>query len=245
MDGKHTMVLNDGIIVNKEIPVVLKRAAAKIRISLNYVNGFTPIDNNIPSKKMVNYAASGSSIADGSVNAPTLQSMNSFTEQNTGAGNSNQFILYSYANDWTKDTNRESYVLINVPVKDADGNTTTQNYYKIPVNYRLSDGSTGQTENLYKLERNRLYDIRVNIDKKGDTDPHSAVPLNAGYTIQDWSTHEVLVSVEGINFIYVKDTKISMPNSTQFTTTFQSSTPDVEIQKITVNGVSVPTVEKR
>lgn len=51
MDGKHTMVLNDGIIVNKEIPVVLKRAAAKIRISLNYVNGFTPIDNNIPSKK--------------------------------------------------------------------------------------------------------------------------------------------------------------------------------------------------
>ena len=239
MDGKHTMVLNDGIIVNKEIPVVLKRAAAKIRISLNYVNGFTPIDNNIPSKKMVNYAASGSSIADGSVNAPTLQSMNSFTEQNTGAGNSNQFILYSYANDWTKDTNRESYVLINVPVKDADGNTTTQNYYKIPVNYRLSDGSTGQTENLYKLERNRLYDIRVNIDKKGDTYPHSAVPLNAGYTIQDWSTHEVLVSVEGINFIYVKDTKISMPNSTQFTTTFQSSTPDVEIQKITVNGVSV------
>ena len=239
MDGKHTMVLNDGIIVNKEIPVVLKRSAAKIRISLNYVNGFTPIDNNIPSKKMVNYAASGSSIADGSVNTPTLQSMNSFTEQNTGAGNSNQFILYSYANDWTKDTNRESYVLINVPVKDADGNTTTQNYYKIPVNYRLSDGSTGQTENLYKLERNRLYDIRVNIDKKGDTDPHSAVPLNAGYTIQDWSTHEVLVSVEGINFIYVKDTKISMPNSTQFTTTFQSSTPDVEIQKISVNGVSV------
>ena len=128
------------------------RAAAKIRISLNYVNGFTPIDNNIPSKKMVNYAASGSSIADGSVNTPTLQSMNSFTEQNTGAGNSNQFILYSYANDWTKDTSRESYVLINVPVKDADGNTTTQNYYKIPVNYRLSDGSTGQTENLYKLK---------------------------------------------------------------------------------------------
>lgn len=30
---------------------------------------------------MVNYAASGSSIADGSVNVPTLQSMNSFTEQ--------------------------------------------------------------------------------------------------------------------------------------------------------------------
>mgnify|MGYP000125671914 CR=1 FL=1 len=51
--------------------------------------------------------------------------------------------------------------------------------------------------------------------------------------------HEVLVSVEGINFIYVKDTKISMPNSTQFTTTFQSSTPDVVIKQITVNGTAV------
>lgn len=55
MDGKHTMVLNDGIIVNKEVPVILKRAAAKIRISLNYVNGFTPIDNNIPSKKITRW----------------------------------------------------------------------------------------------------------------------------------------------------------------------------------------------
>lgn len=239
MDGKQTMVLNNGVVINKEIPVVLKRAAAKIRISLNYINGYTSIDNRIPSKKMVNYAASGSSIADGNIDIPNLQSMNSFTEQNTGAGNNNQFILYSYANDWTKDTDRETYVLINVPVKDAGGNTIDQNYYKIPVNYRLPDGSTNQAESLYKLERNRLYDIRVNIDKAGDTDPHSAVQLNAGYTIQDWSTHEVLVSVEGINFIYVKDTKISMPNNTQFTTTFQSSTPDVVIKQITVNGTAV------
>lgn len=239
MDGQQTMVLNDGIIVNKEIPVVLKRAAAKIRISLNYVNGYTAPDATIPSKKIVNYAADGASIAQGTVVASELQSMDSFTEQTTGAGYNGQIILYSYANDWTKDTNRETYVLINVPVKDAGGTITTQNYYKIPVNYRLPDGSTVETESLYKLERNHLYDIQVNIDKKGDTDPHSAVTLNAGYTIQDWTTHEVLVSVEGINFIYVKDTKISMPNSTQYTTTFQSSTPDVEISKITVNGATV------
>lgn len=239
MDGKQTMVLNDGQVVNKEIPVILRRAAAKIRISLNYVNGYSPMDGNMPSKKIVNYAADGSSIADGNTSTAALQSMDAFTEQNTGASYNNQFILYSYANDWTKDTSKETYVLINVPIKDAGNSTHTQNYYKIPVNYRLPDGSTDQAESIYKLERNHLYDIRVNIDQKGDTDPHSAVTLNAGYTIQDWTTHEVLVSVEGINFIYVRDTKISMPNSTQFTTTFQSSTPDVEIKNITVNGVSV------
>lgn len=239
MDGQHTMILNDGIIVNKEIPVMLKRAAAKIRISLNYVNGYLPSDNDIPSKKIVNYAAKGASVTEGNVMVPELQSMNSFTAQNTGAGYNGQFILYSYPNDWTQDVNKETYVLINVPVKDAGGMTTTQNYYRIPVNYRLPDGNSNQTGNIYKLERNYLYDIQVNIDKKGDTDPHAAVTLEAGYTIQDWTTHEVLVSVEGINFIYVKDTKISMPNSTQFTTSFQSSTPDVEISKVTVNGITV------
>lgn len=239
MDGKYTMVLNDGTVVNKEIPVVLRRAAAKIRISLNYVNGYSPMNDKTPSKKMVNYAVNGSSIADGDISNPNLQNMNTFTEQNTGAGYNDQFILYSYANDWTNDPGKETYVLINVPIKDADNNTSMQNYYKIPVNYRLPDGSTDQAESIYKLERNHLYDIRVNIDQKGNPDPHSAVQLNAGYTIQDWTTHEVLVSVEGINFIYVKNTKISMPNSTQFTTTFQSSTPDVEIKEITVNGVSV------
>lgn len=238
MDGEQTMVLNDGIIANKEVPVTLRRAAAKIRITLNYVNGFTPLDGETPSKKIVNYAADGSSIAQGAVIPTQLQTMNSFTARNTGAGYKDQFILYSYANDWTKDTNRETYVLVNVPVKDADNHPITQNYYRVPVNYRLPDGTAGQEENLYKLERNHLYDILVNIDKQGDTDPHSAVQLNASYTIQDWTTHEILVSVEGVNFIYVKDTKISMPNSTQFTTTFQSSTPDVEITNITVNGVS-------
>ena len=75
MDGKQTMVLNDGVVINKEIPVVLKRAAAKVRISLNYINGYTSIDNRIPSKKMVNYAASGSSIADGNIDIPNLQSI--------------------------------------------------------------------------------------------------------------------------------------------------------------------------
>lgn len=244
MDGEQTLILNDGIIANKEIPVILKRAAAKIRITLNYVNGFTPLDGETPSKKLENYAAGGSTIAQDAVVATDLQSMGTFTPRNTGAGSDEQFILYSYANDWTNDVSRETYVLVNVPVKDAGNTAITQNYYRIPVNYRLPDGTVGQEESLYKLERNHLYDIRVNIDKKGDPNLHSAVQLNGSYTIQDWTTHEILVSVEGINFIYVKDTKISMPNSTQFTTTFQSSTPDVEINSITVNGVSVPNGSK-
>ncbi|MFR7807966.1 MAG: hypothetical protein ACLU4N_00955 [Butyricimonas faecihominis] len=59
--------------------------------------------------------------------------------------------------------------------------------------------------------------------------------LTTQYTIENWTTKEVLVSVEGINFLYVEDSRITMPNSTKYTTTFQSSTP-VTISNIKVNG---------
>lgn len=86
------------------------------------MNGFTPLDGETPSKKLENYAAGGSTIAQDAVVATDLQSMSAFTPRNTGAGSDEQFILYSYANDWTNDVSRETYVLVNVPVKDA-GNT--------------------------------------------------------------------------------------------------------------------------
>ena len=57
--------------------------------------------------------------------------------------------------------------------------------------------------------------------------------------IKDWTTKEVIVAVEGFNFIYVEDTNIKLPNSTKFTTTFQSSTPDVEVSDIAVNGKEI------
>lgn len=112
----------------------------------------------------------------------------------------------------------------------------THNYYRIPVNYRIPlDENDKSTETFYKLQRNYLYDISVTIDTVGSPDPEKAVELTTQYTIENWTTKEVLVSVEGINFLYVEDSRITMPNSTKYTTTFQSSTP-VTISNIKVNG---------
>lgn len=238
MDGVRTMVLNDGLIVNKEIAVTLKRAAAKIRVTPRMTNGYSLADDAFISKKLVNYASAGSLIADGNLTDPALKEMTGFTEQNSGAGNNNQMIVYSYANDWNKEVSKETYLLINVPLKDAQGAVYMQNYYKVPVNYRL-DASGTDNPSLYRLERNNLYDITVMIDKQGATTPEAAVALNANYIIRDWTTKQILVEVEGVHFIYVQDTKITLPNNTDFTTVFQSSSPDVTIGNITVNEAAI------
>lgn len=246
MDGLINMVLNNGILVNKDVPVTLKRAASKIRLSMSYSNGFTPIAGSTITKKLVRYASNSSLIETGNVVTPSLQDMASFTNQNSGAGNSNNMVVYSYANDWNTTLANETYLIVNIPVKDASGTLYPLNYYKIPVNYRLqNDDNSSHTpeeeaarKSLYKLERNNIYDILAVIDKLGSTTPPAAVQPSANYTVQNWSTKEVLVSVENINFLYVKDRDIRMPNTNTFTTTFQSSTPDVQIINITVNGVA-------
>lgn len=247
MDGNSSMILNNGVITNKVIPVSLKRAAAKIRVSLSYLNGFTLAPSSNVTKEVIKYATNSSVIETGNPVTVSYQSMTAFTNQNSGAGNANNIITYSYANDWNTTLSNETYMIINVPVKNTAGTVYPLNYYKVPVNYRLSAvNNTPATpeeeaarQALYKLERNRLYDVLAVIDKLGSTSPTTAVTLNSNFTIQDWTTKEVLVAVEGINFIYVKDKTMSLPNITTFTTTFQSSTADVQVTNITVNGTAI------
>ncbi|WP_110312437.1 fimbrial tip adhesin FimD [Dysgonomonas alginatilytica] len=245
MDGTSNMVLNNGIIVNKEIPVTLKRAAAKIRVSMTYLNGLALTTGANITKRVMKYATNSSLIETGNAVTPSLLSMTGFTNQNSGAGNTSSIIAYSYANDWNTTVANETYMIVNVPVT-VSGINYPNNYYRVPVNYRLADNDnanpTPETEAarqaLYKLERNRLYDITAVIDKLGSTTPTTAVELTSNFTIQDWTTKQILVAVDAVNFIYVKDKTISLPNMTSFTTTFQSSSADVQITSITVNGVA-------
>lgn len=248
MDGVSApMILNDGIIVNKEIPVSLKRAASKIRIGVTYANGFRLSDNAEVSKKLYWYANNTAIIESGDPVSPVLSTMNGFTTLSAGANANGKIVMYSYSNDWNDDNNKETYAVINVPLTDASGTNYPQNYYKVPVNYLLpADYPSNPTpeqeaakEALYKLQRNYLYDITVLVDKPGSIDPMNPVTLSCNYVIADWTTKDVIVDVEGINFLFVKDQIINMPNITSSSTTFQSSTPDVVIDNITVNDVPI------
>lgn len=246
MDGTAANILNDGRIVNKEIAVALKRAAAKIRVSTAYTNGFSASTGGTMTKKLFQYVTNASVLENGSPVVPQLQSMSGFTDITPGTG-TNKIIVYSYPNDWSLRKQNETYLIVNIPATGPDGTEYAQNYYKVPVNFRLPiDDTTNPSEEqeaernaIYRLERNHMYDITVQIDQPGSPTPETAKEISANYTIKDWTTKEILVSVEGFNFIYVEDTDIKLPNSTKFMTTFQSSTPDVEISDITVNGQAI------
>jgi len=243
MDGvSSSLVLNDLVIVNKVIPVSLKRAAAKIRIGMVYGNNYTLSPANPVSKRLVQYAVNSSVLDTSSFVTPTLETMPGFTNITAGANSNGKIVLYSYTNDWNKNKNKETYVIVNVPVVDSNNQTHAQNYYKVPVNYLLpSDIDSSdpvETSQLYKLHRNYLYDITLMVDKLGSTTPENAVRLSANYIIQDWTTKEVLVAVEGLNYLYVENTSITLPNSTTFTTSFQSSS-NIQVSNVKVNDTPV------
>lgn len=244
MDGVCEMILNNGVEENKEIHISLKRAASKIRLSFNYINGFSLASGSDITKKVINYSTNSSLIENGNIVTPNLQSMSNFTPQNSGAGNNNNIVVYSYANNWNTNISNETYLIVNIPVKDNQGVSHLLNYYKIPVNYRVLDNNDAQASEeigraLYKLQRNYLYNIDVIIDKLGSVDPVTPIPITPNFTIQDWTTKQVLVSVEAANFLYVKDKIINMPLTTSFTTSFQSSKPDVQIVNIKVDGTAI------
>ena len=246
MDGTAANILNDGRVVNKEIAVSLKRAASKIRVSTAYTNSFSAFAGGTISKKLFQYATNISVLENGNPVVPQLQSMSGFTGITPGTG-TDKIVVYSYPNDWSLKKQNETYLIVNIPATGPDGKEYAQNYYKVPVNFRIpaddtanpSEEQEAERNAIYRLERNHLYDITVLVDQPGSPTPETAIEISANYVIKDWTTKEVIVAVEGFNFIYVEDTNIKLPNSTKFTTTFQSSTPDVEVSDIAVNGKEI------
>ena len=243
MDGVSSpTILNDYVIKNKYIPISMRRAAVKIRIGMVYGNNFTLSATNPISKQLMHYATNSSVLSSGDPVDAGLQSMSSFTSISSGVNKNGEIILYSYANDWNKIKSQQTYVLVNIPVVDGSGVEHPQNYYKIPVNYLLPSDSDSPSQSddsdLYKLQRNYLYDVTVLVDALGDPTPLTTVTLNANYTIQDWTTREVIVEVEGLNYLYVQNLSIVLPNATTYTTTFQSSSA-IQISNITVNDTPI------
>lgn len=238
MDGKSlSTILNDGTKTNKNIEVSLKRAVAKIRINLSYGTGYQPVGQ--VTKKLVNYASDARILESGDTHSPSLASTPLYTGVETVSGTPGQIVLYSYANDWNGSVANETFVYLNVPVQK--GASAVNQYYKIPVNYRLS-ASGGDPAHLYRLRRNYIYDITAHINGDGGNSAPEAVVLdNVNYRIIDWSTNDVDVWIKNIMYLYVDEQEIVMNNTDTYTTRFQSSSDNIEIKnlRVTVEGNDV------
>lgn len=139
------------------------------------------------------------------------EEMRSFqTIYNNTEKNINQAVFYSYPNSWFDegkvsgsddkwtitdftsktpiDTKRQTYILLKAPFGDTDY------YYKVPVNYALykdNDATSFTNEqleeirDLYRINRNHLYDITVTIDREGGSLTEPVTP-KFHILVEDW-----------------------------------------------------------
>lgn len=122
-------------------------------------------------------------------------------------------VLYSYANDWFDESkanqinqvepivdDRQTYILLYAPY--GEGTDKKWYYYKVPVNYRLPDNNddinidSDTYRHLYRLQRNYIYDITVNIDRPGGTELDPGKLVNLTYEVNPWDREDVIVNYE-------------------------------------------------
>ena len=133
-----------------------------------------------------------------------------------------KLVLYSYANDWYDphpmgdnpdindemvdvgedkdniyteapiDPDKQTYILLKAPFNGKDW------YYKVPVNYQLPEDNDAINPNesykdLYRLQRNYIYDIAVTIDREGGSRIDPGTLVNLTYSIMPWDGEEITV----------------------------------------------------
>lgn len=156
------------------IPVNLARAAAKIALTIHVdVEGYTAGQakwqlKNYNAKTTIFGSNTASELKDG--------------EMMEAQGGSGEYTVttYSYATQWTDDTNAPA-IYLQVPLT-ADGKTE-MNYYKIPVRDPKATG-----EDAKKLNRNTIYTIDAKINNKGGSSEIGYITTGkVVYDVLPWS----------------------------------------------------------
>ena len=195
------------------IPVNLARAAAKIAITIHVdVEGYTA---GQAKWQLKNYNAK-----------TTIFGSNTETELKDGEmvetqGGSGEYTVttYSYATQWTDDTNAPA-IYLQVPLT-ADGNTE-MNYYKIPVRDPKATG-----EDAKKLNRNTIYTIEANINNKGGSSEIGYITTGkVVYDVLPWSDGGTTDIDANTSYLMVTPKVVYMKNvDTDMSVTYKSSSP--------------------
>ena len=176
----------------------LKRALAKIRLSVKDANG-NAVDPTKYACQLVNYAA------DGSINEEGTSADNKLTKAAAVATPSlivdGKAVFYSYANSWIDKTknpyaeepiyvSKQTYIRLKAKYNNKDY------FYKVPVNKRLyevndeatADGKPNWAnyEPLYRLDRNTIYDVTAKVDREGGGTIENPAELKVEPTVMPW-----------------------------------------------------------
>lgn len=182
-----------------------------------------------PQFRLINYATR-SWLMDGRDAELDDRGLTSIADDAVVEADGEPFISYSYPNDWTSDLLDETYVLVNVPVEEGEGN-----YYKIPLR------ALGETQD---LKRNYHYTVRAVISARGNATPDEPQLLeNISYKVAPWE--DVDMDVDPGNPVYLElseydvtittsEAESSQEGSSTHGLIFASSSP---ISEVTVSKV--------
>lgn len=195
------------------IQVNLARAAAKIALTIHVdVEGYTAGQakwqlKNYNAKTTIFGSNTESELKDG--------------EMVEAQGGSGEYTVttYSYATQWTDDTNAPA-IYLQVPLT-ADGNTEI-NHYKIPVRDPKATG-----EDAKKLNRNTIYTIDAKINNKGGSSEIEYITTGkVVYDVLPWSDGGTTDIDANTSYLMVTPKVVYMKNvDTDMSVTYKSSSP--------------------
>lgn len=203
------------------LSVLLTRLAARIEVNVEIDYQSDEIEAGYvvgnPQFELINYATKAL-VLSGSDDTFTDREWASEDDLggNLSTESANQYVTYTYPNEWNADILHETYVLIDVPLTKNDETIDIKhNYYKVPLRLATDDK---------KLERNHWYKIKAKISSKGNIVPDNPVELtDVQYKVAVWKDMWIEVGNDNPMYLELSEYEVVMRNVDSYDLTFASS----------------------
>ena len=222
MDGEVNTKLSPTITTLTDVK--LKRAAAKVNIRIDAVS--IPGRVFVSAEAQLYSSAKKTTLLQGNPCVLTESDFESYLPRDIQMNNSETF--YSYENDWTLDSEKEPWILLKVNVKNLQ-NAIDATYYKVRLNYLNASGTDPQLA--FKLMRNKIYELGINLYALGSPDPELPLELTCNFRILDWTTKQIDVSIDNYKYLVVFEDQVDMYNIVNRDIKYASNM-DVKIENI-------------
>lgn len=205
-------------IYTLSVPLTRLAARIEVNIEINFNDG--EIEQGytvgVPQFELVNYTTKALVLSgnDNTFADRAWLSDDDFSA-NQSSTNQNQFVTYTYPNEWNTDILHETYVLMNVPLIKGDNIEIENNYYKVPLRLSTDDK---------KLERNHWYKIKAVISSKGNIVPDKPVELtDVHYEVAPWNDMNIDINGDIPMYLELSEYDVVMRNVDTYDLTFASS----------------------
>ncbi len=245
-----SMVINDGTPEDVKLKVTLRRAAAKIIVTITPGDkvSFSPsliaksqgyLLRNMPVRTTL-VADGGYPLTEGDARpywmSPTISQSPYFELLDDGnEGYKLQITAYCYSHTWLSSEifHKGTSLVVMLPISykeddDSEPIEYINNYYQISFSKNESAGDS-VTDSYHLIKRNTLYDLRVTLNAPGAEDYTSPEEIkDLKYFAAPWETMNIPVSGEaGVQYLKVNKNKLIMYNNDEDLESlyFSSSSP--------------------